>query len=72
MQQTNLREYVHPVFVGQRQIEQNHVKIALPDLRQTFASAACNDDGIALELKQSLQRFANFSFVVNDEDSARA
>ena len=72
MQQPNLGEHVHPVLVGQRQVEQDHVESALSNLRQTFASAARDDDGIAFELKQRLQRFADLRFVVNDEDSARA
>ena len=72
MQQPDLREHVHPVLVGQRQVEQNHVKSALPNLRQTFPSRSRDDDGVALELKQSLQRLPDFRFIVNDEDSARA
>jgi len=72
MQKANLREYVHPILVGECQVEQNYVKSALSDLPQTFPSAARNHDGVALELKKSLQRFTDFRFVVNDEDSAGA
>ena len=39
-------------------------------LVEITAAAARNDDGITLELKESLERFADFRFVVNDENSA--
>jgi hypothetical protein len=72
MRQPDFTEHVHAVFVGEREVEHDDVERALADLRQPFARRSGNHDGVAFELKQRFQRFADFRFVVDDQNSARA
>ena len=72
VQHSNLRQHVHPVLIGERQVEQDHVKGTFSNLRHPFTSVPCHRDCVALELQERFERFPNFRFVVDDEDSARA
>jgi hypothetical protein len=72
VQHSNLSEHIHPVLVGQRQVQDDYVKGALSDLRHAVVSASGNLDGVALELQKSFERLADLRFVVDDQDPARA
>ena len=68
----NLGEHVHAIAVGQSQVEQHEIEGALADLGQAVSSAGGDCDGVAFELQQGLERFADCGLVVNDEDTDRA
>ena len=67
IQQSHLGEHVHPALVGQREVEQHHVKGALPNLASPSRPLPALDDRVALQLQQRFQRLPDFRFVVNDE-----
>ena len=67
----NLRQNVHAVAAGKRQIEQHEIKGTLADLRQALFAAVRRLNFEAFHFEQRLQRFANLGLIVDDEHRSR-
>ena len=57
-----------PLRSGKSQVQQNQVERALPDAIQPLLPGRGRLDFVAFQFEQGLQRFANFGFVVDDEN----
>ena len=64
---TNLRKNLHAITAGQGQIEQHEIKGSVGHLRDAVFAADRRLDLEAFHLQQSLQGFADFSLIINDE-----
>ena len=68
----NLGEKVNAIAVGQRQVEQNKIEAPITKASKALFTAAGGFHCVALKLQQSFQRFADGSFVVDDQHCPRA
>ena len=59
---------VQTIFVGQREIEQDKIKRMVSGTHQSLVARGSRRYFVALEFQQSLQRLANFRFVINDQN----
>ena len=67
----DLAQNLDAVAVGQSEIEQHQVEGMLGHSRQPFAAVVGGLDLVAFKLQQSLQRFADGGFVVDDQHRRR-
>ena len=66
----DLLKQVEAVAVGQIDIEQHEVEQAVFNTPQAFFAGRGGIRLVSFELKELLETFANFGFVVDDEDGA--
>ena len=68
LERANFLQHFQAVDAGQPHIEQHHVNIGFAQLRQAIFAARADGRRVAFVLENTLQRFADGGFVVDDQD----